>query len=203
MASDDERRNESLAWDRVGQILENTGTLGQRVWQRNLTLWNRVSRHLRDDDGYSADDMAADAARAMVTAMDNLNDAWSFLTRPPERERVAATIPTAFLFFDRRDDETAHHLLDPVLIRVPLGEGEVLPQKALIALDGSSEAGSAALRKSLVAYLDQPGVYRLETYGEPTDDLEPGVYNGFVYITEPARPLANLRIVVEGPPPEV
>jgi hypothetical protein len=200
----------SQIWDRVGQFLQNGSVVGERMATRNLALWNEVSQHLRDGT-YSADEMATDAVSALNVAAVNLSDLWSAVTRPPERERVAVPVPTAFLFFDRRDDES-HVLLDPTVIRVAVPEGQKLPPHASIALSGgpatppdSKEPGPAeVLRRRLVATLAEPGVYRLDVISpEPQVELAPGAYDGLVYITDPPFPLADLRVVVEGPPPRV
>jgi hypothetical protein len=197
-------------WDRVGQFLEQGSVVGTRMANRNLVLWNQVSQHLRDGT-YTADEVATDAVSALNLAMVNLNDLWSAVTRPPERERVAVPMPTAFLFFDRRD-ETSHVLVDPTLIRVTVPEGLQLPPQAQIALSGGpggpadpGEPGPAELlRQRLVATLADPGVYRLDVISpEPEVELVAGTYDGLVYITDPPWPLADLRVVVEGPPPSV
>jgi hypothetical protein len=197
-----DRGSAAAAWDQVGRFMEGSGEVGQRLVQRNLDLWRTVAESLRAER-YTADRLADDAAYAFGTAVANLGDLWTLVTRPPQGERGPGAVPTAFLFFDRRDAHT-FALLDPVSIPVaPPVEGQ-LPQRAEIALSGSSEKGSAALRGVLVAHLDETGGgYVLETQAEPSTDLLAGVYDGFVYITDPPRPLANLRIVVEGPPPTV
>ncbi len=44
----------------------------------------------------------------------------------------------------------------------------------------------------------------LEVVGDgEARDLVAGVYDGLIYLKNPALPLANLRVVVEGPPPAV
>ena len=46
--------------------------------------------------------------------------------------------------------------------------------------------------------------YLLQTVArQDLKPLVPGTYDGLVYLIKPTLPLANLRIVVEGPPPEV
>ena len=62
-------------------------TVTQNIWRRNLALWSDVSHHLRADS-YTADEMAADAARALAVSLDNATDIWSALVRLPERERT-------------------------------------------------------------------------------------------------------------------
>jgi hypothetical protein len=208
--------DQSVAWDRVGQFLENSGGLGQRVLQRSLDLWGQVADHL-STNRYTADDMATDAARMMSTVQTNVEDIWTVLTRPPERQRYVEALPTAFLFFDRPADGDVHTLLDPVIIPVPTSDTRPLPATALIALDGtssesakgpgkSSEEGVSALLSRLVARLDANRRYVLETVnaaGDGTSGLVGGVYDGLVYLKDPPLPLANLRVIVEGPPPVV
>ena len=218
--------DDSAAWDRIGQYLQNAGTLGERVIARNLDLWSSVRSHL-GSGSYTADAMAADLAKAMVAAQENLEDAWSVVIRPPERERYVQALPTAFLFFNR-EDATTHTLLDPVYIPVPVSDDRPLPPRAEIALDGTSSQGGGAadgessaehpadedrssrkgvemLLKRLTARLDGKRRYRLEAVGagEEAENLVAGVYDGLVYLRDPALPLANVRVVVEGPPPSV
>jgi hypothetical protein len=46
--------------------------------------------------------------------------------------------------------------------------------------------------------------YLLETVEQgQVPPLVPGTYDGLVYLIKPSLPLANLRIIVDGPPPEV
>jgi hypothetical protein len=225
MAADDEGRDESGAgaaraadmWDRVGQYLQGSGLVGQRIADRNLRLWNQVSAHLRSGR-YTSDMFLGDAASAVDLAMVSAADVWSGLTRPPERERVAVPMPSAFLFFDRLDART-HVLVDPTLVRVPVSDERPLPHEAAIVLSGGPPVRQASeevdpakkrldpaekLRSYLVALLAGPGVYRIDVISrEPVVELVPGAYDGLVYITDPPYALANLRVVVEGPPPEV
>lgn len=218
--------DDSAAWDRVGQFLQNTGTLGERIIARNLDLWSSVRAHLGEGP-YTADAMAADMAKAMVAVQENLEDTWSVMVRPPDRERYVQALPTAFLFFNR-EDATTHTLLDPVYIPVPVSDDRPLPPSAEIALDGtsservepsdaespgnlssaedrSSRKGVEMLLKRLTARLDGKRRYRLESVGagEEAENLVAGVYDGLVYLKDPALPLANVRVVVEGPPPSV
>lgn len=208
---------ESLAWDRVGQFLENTGTLGDRIWRRSLDVWGHVADHM-STGRYSADDMAADTAKAMMVVQNNLEDLWTTMTRPPERQRYVATLPTAFLFFDRpNENERVHTLLDPVIIPVAADDDRPLPATALIALNGTSsetaefpektsERGVEALLSRLRARLDDHRRYVLETVepaGKSATGLVGGVYDGLVYLKDSSLALANVRVIVEGPPPTV
>jgi hypothetical protein len=186
--------SENVAWDRVGHFFGDMATVTQKVWNRNLTLWSTVSDNIRTQK-YGADAMANDAAKAMVAAIDNLDDIWTFLTRVPEREQVASALPTAFLFFGLAEgDGSTHALADPVLIRMPATEIEQLPRRAEIGFSGG-EAGVKALEGCLRATREAGG-YRIVTYG--VVNLRGGTYGGVVYLAgPPVRPLADLRIVVE------
>jgi hypothetical protein len=196
MANQDGQRAESAGWDRVGWFMQDMGAVTQNVWTRNLSLWNSVSARLRTQT-YTADAMADDAARAVAAALANMDDIWSVWARAPERERVAATLPTAFLLFAWRGDQTPTHIPpDPVLVRAPFSDAADLPARAQIALQGPSEAAVDRLRACLVARLEPGPAYRLETHD--VGDLTPGGYDGIVYLTDPGRPVADLRIVVEG-----
>jgi hypothetical protein len=179
---------EPLAWDRVGQFFQDMAAVGQGIAQRNQDLWAQVSEHLRANR-YPADAMTTDAAKAMTTAMDNLEDVWTFLTRPPERERVATTLPTVFLRFLYVHGKWS--VQDPVWIRVGYWDRQSLPAKADIYIDGDpkrTQPLKEALRTELV-----DKAYVLTT--AEVQDLEEGVYTGI--ITAGDRPLASLRVVVE------
>lgn len=184
----DEQFSEPRAWDRVGQWLQDTAAVGLLIAQRNQDLWTRVSNNLRGNE-YKPESMTADAASAMSTAMDNLEDVWQLLTRPPDRERVAATLPTVFLRFQKVGGEWSNP--DPVWIRVPYWDRPNLPRTAEVYLDGAKRAAQKLTSSLTVALVDKS--YRLEA--ADARDLTPGVYVGIVAIGD--RPLANLRIVVE------
>lgn len=184
----DEEFSEPMAWDRVGQFLQATAALGLSIAQRNQDLWTRVSKNLRSNE-YKPESMTADAAAAMTAAMENVEDVCQLLTHPPERERVAATLPTVFLRFQKVDRDWS--IPDPVWIRVPYWERPNLPPTADVHIDGPKPA-AARLKSSLTAARAGKS-YRLEA-ANPRG-LTPGVYVGIVAIGD--RPLANLRIVVE------
>lgn len=178
----------ATAWDRLGQFLQDSAAVGLSIAQRNQDLWTRVSTNLRGSQ-YRPESMTADAAAAMSTALDNLDDMWQLLTRPPERERVATALPTVFLRFQETGGIWSNP--DPVWIRVPYWDRANLPRTADIHLDGAKAAVkklSSSLRATLVG-----NSYRLEV--ADARDLAPGMYVGIVAIGD--RPLANLRIVVE------
>jgi hypothetical protein len=197
MAADgDQNREQTAALDRVGTFFGDMARVTQAVWERNLTLWSEVSSRVREEKRYGADELANDAAQAMVTTIDNLDDIWTFWTRVPEREQVATSVPTAFFLFRAKDDpEAPQALSDPVLIRVPPAELKDLPDGTVISLSGPQK-GLAKMRNCL-RVTRKPTGYLLE----PADvgRLTPGVYGGVVYVPEPRpRLLAMLRIVVEG-----
>jgi hypothetical protein len=186
----DKRPPEPVAWDRVGQFLQDMATVGQGIAKRNQELWMQVSQNLRQDR-YPADAMTTDAARAMSAAMDNLEDVWTWLTRPPERERVAAVIPTVFLRFNRVQKKWS--VQDPVWIRVPPSLSRDDLPEAKPYLSGDPKGTQKLLNCLRVKLVGR--AYLLEV--ADVKDLVPGVYVGLVAVDD--RPLANLRIVVEDP----
>jgi|SRR4051794_2800614 hypothetical protein len=195
MATESAPRDEPAAWDRIGWMLEDMGNLAMDMANRNRLLWNTVSDNLRRGD-YTADAMAGDAARAMTTALDNMGDIWSFLTQLPQRDRVAAGLPTAFLLIRWAEDDRRTYIApDPVSIQVPGGAVADLPEQAEIGLIGPDEHKAEAVRGRLRAYRESRPAYRLEAHD--VRGLSPGIYDGLVYLTDPPRPLANLRVVVE------
>ena len=207
------RREQSDAWDRIGRMLESLGSVSGAVVERNLDLWNDVSTRMQRVD-YDTRELVTDGVRMMTAGWDNAALLWSAVTRPQPRERNAVELPTAFLFFDRREPSDDHTLVDPVLIPVPRGETRDLPEHAEIVLGGGGRAAAGSATptddgvRALLACLRarrEPGRgYWVETY-RPIQDtpLVPGAYDGFVYLNRPPRPLATLRIVVDGPPPDV
>jgi hypothetical protein len=197
MGTEHEPRDEPVAWDRIGWMLEDMGGMATNMSNRNLALWNAVSVNLRSGD-YTADAMARDTARAMTTALDNMDDVWSFLTRLPQRDRVATGLPAAFMLIRwAQDDPPTYMLPDPVSIIVPGGKTAELPDRAEISLTGPDEEKAGILRERLRASRESRPAYRLEA--SDVRGLSPGLYDGLVYLKDPPRPLASLRIVVESP----
>ncbi len=193
---------EPTAWDRFGQMLEDMATVGGRMANRNVTLWTGVAQSLRTKGRYTPEDLTSDLARTWTTAMDNLDDAWTFWSRIPDRERVAADLPTAFLLL-RPSGGDGYGVDDPVWIRVPPAL-EQPPSQAKIALSGADADDAAAIEACLSTTLADSGTaYRLEvTFPQAglSRSLTPGTYSGVAYV-EGRRPmaLANLRIVVREP----
>jgi hypothetical protein len=196
MADGDQNREPTAALDRVGQFFGDMADVTQAVWERNLTLWSKVSSRVRTQKKYGADELANDAAQAMVTATDNLDDIWTFWTRAPERERVATSVPTAFLYFAALPGPTPSHALsDVVWIRVAPAELKDMDQ-AVIDLSGP-EAGLTEMDNCLRVTRKPPIGYLLEA--ADIGQLTPGVYGGVVYVPGlHPRLLTTLRIVVEG-----
>jgi hypothetical protein len=194
MGAESEQRGGPAAWDRVGWMLEDTGSLALIMSKRMLELWNTVSQNLRQD-AYTADAMAQDTARAMRTAMDNMDDMWTFLTRPVQRERVATGLPTVFLYI-RGAAGSTYMTPDPVVIPVAGRRFEDLPEQAEIGLTGPDEEKANAVRRCLRVTRELRPAYRLEAHD--VRDLSPGTYEGLVYLADPPWPLADLRVVVGG-----
>lgn len=204
------------AWDRVGSYMESAQSIWDRMARRNFDLWKDVSGSLRSGP-VTADSLAANSARAMAVAQETMEDLWTSLVDPARREVYVQVLPTAFLFIDRLTDPSdadkqRYAAVDPVHIPVdPRRKGD-LPATAEIALNGSPLTPGGDPAKAVTALVARLRVtrqgasrnYLLETVtaGVPTE-LIPGTYDGLIYLTEPPFPLANLRIVVEGPPPVV
>jgi hypothetical protein len=207
--SDDDQAARA-AWDRVGRYMEGLGAVGERLVQRNFTFWKDVASSLQSGP-MDADKFAATAARAMVATQETVEDVWTSLVEPPQSEVYVQVLPTAFLFFDQIGGNR-HTLQDPVHIPVsPQRKGD-LPDTAEIALNGSPADGSVDAADAVRVLTDRlrtsliPGArsYLLETVEQgPVTPLVPGTYDGLIYLIKPSLPLANLRIIVDGPPPEV
>lgn len=202
------------AWRRYGIAMETVQATWDRMAKRNFDFWKDVAGSLKSAP-VTADTLAANTARAMAVAQETMEDLWLTAVEPPQREVYVQVLPTAFLFFDRiqasnEPDEYAGQ--DPVHIPVVRQRTGDLPETAEIALNGSStrtDVDPADAVTALTSRLQvrlQPGTrsYLLETI-KPANPvrLEPGTYDGVIYLIKPPLPLANLRIVVEGPPPVV
>jgi hypothetical protein len=127
--------------------------------------------------------------------MDNVEDIWSSLMRPPETELVARPIPTAFLYFAWADDG-GYSPAEPVSVVVPRRELEGLTDKPVIELGNAPQE----LKDSLRVRKEESKGYVVETVvGADLGELEAGTYSGAVYVAKGPRPrvLANLRVVVE------
>jgi hypothetical protein len=189
------------AWDRVGRWFEDMARVGEVVVKRNLKMWTTVSQNLRQRDKYGADEMARDAATVLGAMLDNLDDIWTSVTRPPEREEVAVNLPTVFLHYSlkppaRHGDPPAYALTGPAWIRVPLIDLDGLADTAAIYLEDA--AGVAPLRRRLTGTKVARKGYKIEDT-DTGEELTAGFYAGIVYVTDPVRPLASLRIVVQEP----
>jgi hypothetical protein len=124
--------------------------------------------------------------------MENLEDIWSSLMRPPETELVARAIPTAFLYFEWQDD-AGYSPAEPVWILVPRRELDGLPDTPVIEL-----AAPPGITDSVQVHKEAPKGYVVES--AELGGLKAGIYSGAIYVVKDPRPrvLANLRVVVEG-----
>jgi len=185
--TDDARTEPPPPWDRFGQFLQDMAAVGEGMAKRNTELWGKLSQNLRSEK-YTADAMTNDMARVVSVGMENLGELWDLLTRPPDRSRVATTLPTVFLRFFKAGGEW--NLPDPVWIRVPLWQRGDLPDKANIHL-GGDPGGAGLLRPTLTAQLVGRS-YKLSV--ADVGELQEGFYAGMVAVRD--TPLASLRIVV-------
>jgi hypothetical protein len=208
----EQRRGVDDAWNRVGVYMETAQATWDRLAKRNFDFWKEVAGSVQGGR-VTADTLASNAARAMSVAQETLEDLWLTMVEPPQREVFVQVLPTAFLFFDKittGQDETLYTAQDPVHIPVKQQRDD-LPAKAELTLSGNpSRGGEAAdaidaLTKRLqVVRVPGSRTYLLETITPAgARPLVPGTYDGLIYLTKPTLPLANLRVVVEGPPPVV
>ena len=197
--AEQEERGPSLAWDRVGRFFEDLVRAGEAVSKRNLALWSSVSQNIRTND-YGADHLARDTAKALAAALDNVDDIWTTLTRTPQRDEVAGALPDVFVYFALKEGAVrAHGLAGPVWIDLPPQEVEDLPDRAEVSVFGP-EDGITALEKRFRVTRVVPRGYKVEAVQLDGEQLTPGFYGGVVYLTDPVRPLASLRVVVEAGP---
>jgi hypothetical protein len=179
-----------LAWDRVGWMMQDMATTASRVWDRNLQVWSKVSNNLRRERPYTADMMADDAAKAMVAVLDNLDDFWTTVTRPPERQQVAAPLPAAVLIFEQGSAVAA-----PTWIRIAPKEldedGAPPAARLLVSGDDDGKVGDAVRLTP-----EKHKGYKLESSG--TGVPPSGVHTGLVVYRPGSTPrvLADVRIVV-------
>lgn len=197
MTTGSDAGDRSAAWDRIGMTLEDMNALQNNVTKRTLDLWNDVAQSVSSEK-YGADAMAKDAARVMTAGMKNLDDFWTFLTRPTQREHVADVLPTAFLHVQWTEDAQSPISAEPVLIRVQGLKMDELPWHAEIGVTGPVAAEAEKLRGRLKATLVKgKPAYSLEMVGAGGEGLTPGTYGGLVYLPGTQRALADLRIVVD------
>ena len=211
----EQQQARQAAWNRVGQYLESAAALGQTMSARNFELWKAVARDLTEDP-YSADTLATSTGRVVIAAQQTFEDVWAALSTPPDTRASAQQLPTTFLYYDLREATTKAPLQSPVYIRVPSGHADV-PPTARFALSGTAAPGAgagsapgadptqdgvAALYDRLQARLtDDKQAYLLSTVEPPnaTTRLVPGVYEGMIFVANPALALASIRVVIDGP----
>lgn len=211
--SSQSQRTVEDAWKRVGVYMETVQASWDRLARRNFDFWKDVAGSLQSGS-VDADTLAANAGRAMTVAQETVEDLWLTLVEPPQREVYVQVLPTAFLFFDKITDGSGpvrHTAQDPVHVPVRQ-QRQDLPEEALITISGNPTDPSAspadaiaALTARLRARRDGSSrSYLLETV-DPAGSapLVAGTYDGLIYLIKPTLPLANLRVVVEGPPPAV
>ena len=210
----EDQRSVDEAWNRAGIYMENVQATWDRLAKRNFDFWKDVATSLKSGP-VDADKLAANSARAMSVAQQTLEDLWLTTVEPPQREVYVQVLPTAFLFFDKITDTEGNRRYaaqDPVHIPVNRQRQGDLPAAAKITLSGNPLDPAASAVDAITALTDrleavlEPGArsYLLQTIvRQDAGALVPGTYDGLVYLIKPTLPLANLRIVVEGPPPEV
>lgn len=182
---------ESLAWDRVGRFLEDTGSTASDIARRNLDLWSSISQRLRKADSYKADNLAGDLAGSLVTAMDNLDDIVSLVSRSRIIDGQGVHMPTVLFFFESVGNNS-HTLPQATAIQVNAGFRSMdLPGEARVEISarfplagdlGSDRpdllhAGAARLRESIRAFRSDDGSsYVLQAINrQPPDNRPPAI----------------------------
>ena len=192
------QRGPAAAWDRVGKVLGDMASAARSVGNRNLTLWNTVSENIRHKKDYGADDVVNDTAKVMAAAMDNVEDIWSSLMRPPETELVASHPHRISVLRMGGRRRRRHSPAEPVSVVVPRRELEGLTDKPVIE---SRADAPQEVKDSLRVRKEESKGYVVETAVGAADlgKLKAGTYSGAVYVAKGPRPrvLANLRVVVE------
>jgi hypothetical protein len=195
MAADEDQPDEPTGIDQIGRGVQEMADLGLRMTERNVELWRSVADHVQGGERYTADQMAGDTAAALSTAMQNMQDTWSFLSRMPGQTVAAAPLPTVFLLLEISEPFSVP---EPVWVRVPFEPREKLPETAEIELSGPDDELAQELRGRLDAQLGDSGRSYAVRY-QHRDGLKAGVYTGMVYLDKPVVPLADLRIVIREP----
>ncbi len=200
MADEPDPPPEPMPFDRLGSFCEDLFTVTRGMATRNMELWTGMSQNLREEK-YTADNASTDAAKAMSAGLANFQDAMDLLIRFPERERVAATAPTAFLLFTKVVTGSTRQWScdDSVWMRLPSSNVEKYPSHPVIELTGPDNDVAVALKACLGTELGKSRqAYHLHVVDLPKHRkrLRAGVYSGSVYLDRPPTLIANLRIVL-------
>jgi hypothetical protein len=206
-------RDAARWWDQLGSVMGAAGELGEAIAQRNLDLWNRVASNLTRSR-YSGEDMAEDAAQAVTTAVRNVRDVWTVVTYPATRD-AAPALPSRSLFLqpDPSSPPTVERPLWGYMVSedvpaIPVPQS-VWDAKSIVSIrlggpdDGTSTRLEALLKaqysaaEQTVSLVPQDVPYLTEVA-----PLQPGVYQGVVYVDADTTPraISQLWIVVEPEP---
>jgi hypothetical protein len=213
VTEDDRARDAARLWDRLGSAMGAAGELGEAIAQRNLDLWNLIASNLRKSS-YTADDLTADAARAMSAVMDNLRDIWTVATAPPIGPSVATGLPSRTLFL--QPDSAAPpsegrawwgYMVSEDVEAIPVPPPVVAESIVTILLTGPDDCTRLRLQAFLKAeYASRDRSVTLVPQGVPEltthAPLVEGIYQGLVYVDADTTPraIAHLWIVVQPPP---
>lgn len=200
MSAHDPPPPEPTPFDRLGSFLGDLGSVTANISARNAQLWMTSTTNAAAGGSYRPD---REIARWTEIATANAQDLAALWLGMSPRQVLAYPITTAFVQFTSRIDvrgKASWLLTDQVVIPSACGAVEKLPDHACIHISGPDPAGVAALQRALRARIgDMRLSYLLESYD--VRDLRPGTYQGIVYLDgDTKRPLANLVIVVDGPP---
>lgn len=194
------RDDREQAWDRVGSAMGAAGEVATSIGRRNIDVWNAVAANVRKRN-YTADDMAADAARAMTAAMDSVRDLWTVLTTPPfGPTQQAPSVETRTLFFQppAGGGDPPRYVVTGLVPSIPL-PGDIAPAtpEVSIRVTGPDQDTVKELERCITGVATTDGQLELGTQDVGT--LKEGLYQGIVYVDADSQPrlVAQLLIAVE------
>jgi hypothetical protein len=178
------------------------GEMADVVARRNIDLWTTIAANLRKNP-YTADDRAADTARVVAAAVDNVRDVWTVVRSLPS-EADAPPLPTVCIFFEpnpehrpAKPEDQEYVLTAQPEFPVPTRLRDERPA-VRVRLTGLDEKTVTTLEETLLPAYSEDGCRLVITpRGHPV--LKRGVYQGILYVDAAERPgpLAQVWIVVE------
>jgi len=194
-------------WDRFGFALGATAELGRVMGQRNLDLWNRVGSNLRNESGYTANDLTSDAVDLLGTSARNARDMWTVLRSTPVGPAVTSGLPmrSLLLRLDPSLPDGTYTLsgdLEEIPVPPPVIDAKSIVRIWLTGPDGPEDTTAARLATSLQAEYSSQSITLVpqDIPGLTEAGLKPGLYQGVVYVDadEAPRALAYLWIAIQG-----
>ena len=207
-------REVARIWDRLGSTMGAAGELGEVIAQRNLDLWSRIASNLRNPK-YTGGDLAEDAAHAATTAVRNLRDVWTVMASPPVGPGYAPALPSRSLFLQpdpssppKKGRAWWGYMVSEAVPAIPVPpavvEARSIVTVRLAGPDTRTVGCLEAFLKPAYSSTDQSVALVPQDVPRLTEErrLQPGVYQGIVYVDADTTPqaIAHLWIVVEPQP---